>query len=219
MSTSSSAAFVADTGPEVQPFRYADAPGNRPPGSAPGVPSAEDSNLQAEYARREQLAREEGQRDGESRARAFFGEQLDKLRGALAQTVADFAPERASYYERVESEVVQLALTIARKVLHREAQVDPLVLAGIVRVALDKMESGTKVSVKVAPQQVAEWRAFFESHMPPERVPEVIEDGSVSDDTCVLQTALGTTELGLEVQLREIEQGLADLMAQRPEIR
>jgi hypothetical protein len=32
-----------------------------------------------------------------------------------------------------------------------------------------------------------------------------------------LQTGLGTTELGLEVQLKEIEKGLMDLMARRPE--
>ena len=46
---------------------------------------------------------------------------------------------------------MQLALAIARKILHREAQVDPLLLAGMVRVALEKIESHTKVSVRVHP--------------------------------------------------------------------
>jgi hypothetical protein len=33
----------------------------------------------------------------------------------------------------------------------------------------------------------------------------------------VISTQLGTTEIGIESQLKEIEQGLFDLMAQRPE--
>jgi flagellar assembly protein FliH len=33
---------------------------------------------------------------------------------------------------------------------------------------------------------------------------------------CVLETALGTTELTLEAQLAEIERGFFDLLAQRP---
>jgi hypothetical protein len=53
---------------------------------------------------------------------------------------------------------VQLALSIARKVLHREAQVDPLLLMGIVRVALERIEGATGVTLAVHPEQVPEWR-------------------------------------------------------------
>ena len=34
---------------------------------------------------------------------------------------------------------------------------------------------------------------------------------------CILETELGSTELGLESQLKEIETGLFDLLAQRPD--
>jgi flagellar biosynthesis/type III secretory pathway protein FliH len=44
----------------------------------------------------------------------------------------------------------------------------------------------------------------------------VVEDPAMQADRCVLQTALGTTEVGVEVQLKEIEQGLFDLLAKRP---
>jgi flagellar assembly protein FliH len=116
----------------------------------------------------------------------------------------------------VENEVVQLALSIARKVLHREAQIDPLLLAGMVRIALEKMESATQVVVRVHPRQVSEFRGYFAQHMGLQNVPEVLEDPAVAADQCVLQTALGTTELGVELQLKEIEQGLFDLLAKRP---
>jgi flagellar assembly protein FliH len=95
--------------------------------------------------------------------------------------------------------------------------VDPLLLAGMVRVALDKVESGTKVVVRVHPEQVSDCRSYFARTLEPGEVPEVVEDAAIARDCCVLQTGLGTTELGLEVQLKEIEKGLMDLMARRPE--
>ena len=48
---------------------------------------------------------------------------------------------------------MQLALSIARKILHREAQLDPLLLAGIVRVALEKIDGATEVVLRVHPQK------------------------------------------------------------------
>jgi flagellar assembly protein FliH len=163
------------------------------------------------------VAREAGRQEGEARARAAFEQELARERDLLRVALLDFANERATYYQKVEAEVVQLALSLARKILHRESQVDPLLLAGIVRVALDKIERGTAVKVRVHPQHAAEWRGYFARCLDPRDVPEVIEDPALEGDRCVLQTTLGTTELGLEVQMKEIEQGLLDLLAQRPQ--
>ena len=51
----------------------------------------------------------------------------------------EFARERTKYFADVEAEVVKLALAIAARVLHREAELDPLLLTGVVRVALEKV--------------------------------------------------------------------------------
>ena len=64
----------------------------------------------------------------------------------------------------------------------------------------------------------ADCRAFFARGLEPHAVPEIKEDPAVEPEQCVLQTELGTTELGIEVQLKEIEQGLMDLLAQRPQV-
>ncbi len=61
----------------------------------------------------------------------------------------------------MESEVVQLALSIARKILHREAQIDPLLLTGIVRVALESLNDGTQVRLRANPQEIPFWRDYF----------------------------------------------------------
>jgi flagellar assembly protein FliH len=202
----------AEPEPEVYPFPYVNAGGGA--GEMSGGLTFMDSS--GETLRREVAAREAGIREGELRARAGYEQHLADTRENLRMALAGFAKERELYYQRVEDEVVRLALSIARKVLQREANTDPLLLAALVRVALDKIESKTKVIVRVHPQQSEDCRSFFTRCMDPQALPEIIEDTSVEFDHCILQTELGSAELGIEPQLQEIDKGLMDLLAQRP---
>ena len=210
MSTSSKPAVALE--PQVQPFPYAEVAGGQSASGFGAGPAYDEVALQ-------HSARQAGIQEGEARAQAAYDKKLAEIRDTVRVALDDFARERSSYYQRLEAEVVQLALSIARKILHREAQLDPNLLAGIVRVALEKIESGTRVTVRVNPQQVSECRSYFAQHMDAQDVPEVVDDPAVPMDQCRLQTKLGTTELGLEVQIKEIEQGLFDLLAQRPPAR
>jgi flagellar assembly protein FliH len=214
---SSSAAPAPERSPttQVHPFPYVDT-ALPPPGTDEKTPSPPVIDT-GEQARREELAREQGRQEGEARGRAAYEEQLEQARGNLRSAILEFTRERADYFRKVEVEVVQLALSIARKILHRESQVDPLLLAALVRVALDQIDNKTKVVVRVHPSNAADCRAYFARAMEAHEAPEVEEDPSQEADRCVLQTALGTTEIGIEVQLKEIERGLMDLMAQKPQ--
>jgi flagellar assembly protein FliH len=194
--------------PEVMSFPYSEVGGTGPP---------EAWNSQKEQQRREEAAREAGRREGEERLQARFDAQLLEIRKNVAASLDEFARQRREYFRTVESEVVQLALAIARKVLRRETQLDPLLLAGMVRVALEQTAQATHVIVRVAPNHVSDFRVFFARHMQ-ENAPEVVEDASLPPEQCVLHTELGTTTIGPEVQLKEIEQGLADLQAAKPRV-
>lgn len=217
MSMSSSPALDGAGKASARPFHYADV-GEAQSGTQPlgGQAARNAISLEQAAAQREEGAREAGRREGEASVRAACEIQLERARESLRLALEAFASERHAYFRQVETEVVQLALSVARKILHREAQIDPLLLAGMVRVALDQIEANTKVTVRVHPRQGADCRAFF-SHADAEHMPEIVEDAAVELDRCVLQTELGTTELGIEVQLKEIEQGLLDLMSQRPD--
>jgi flagellar biosynthesis/type III secretory pathway protein FliH len=207
---------------EILPFRYSEA--RLPTAKQDFVrtePSPSDethhvSNSTIDPQRELQL-RELGRQQGIAETRAKFDEQLHAARAAVAQAVADFSRERIAYYRRIEEETVQLALAIARKVIHREAQVDPMLLMGIVRVALEKIEGVTRVALHVPNANAQEWRRHLASHLDPAQMPEITEDASLSPGRCALKSAMGTIDLGFEVQLKEVEQGLMDLLAARPE--
>lgn len=190
--------------------------------SYPAVGHAEDqadgiSGLSADEAiRREHHAHELGVKAGEDRGRRECEQAVARERETLSKAVRDFESERQQYYRRVEVEVVQLAMAIARKVLHRESQVDPLLLAGIVRIALQKLDESTRVRVRVGTEHASAWRKHFSAATFTGPTPQVVEEVSMGRDLCILETELGTTELGIEPQLKEIEQGLFDLLAQKP---
>ena len=179
-------------------------------------PSPKTTFSEDEVRAKEEQARVVGVRDGEAQARSRFERELAAERQVLAKAAQDFARDRENYFSHVEAEVVKLAIGIARKILHREVQVDPLLLAGVVRVALDKIAAGTSVRLRVHPDHVYAWHDFFSNQQEHRVVPELLGDATLGMGQCVLETALGTTELTLEAQLAEIERGFFDLLAQRP---
>jgi len=213
MSMSSSASArqrVVDTAPETGPFPYAEAE------STGAVTDASNTAPREDRSQQQAEAFEKGFQQGQQQVHVEMETALQKEREQIAQTLTTFAAERQNYYHRIESEVVQLALAIARKILHREAQLDPNALAGIVRVTLEKLDAGTKVSLHVHPKEAAEWRHYFAGQMEGAPTTEVHDDPTVAPGECRIETSLGSTEVGFESQLKEIETGLLDLLAERP---
>jgi flagellar assembly protein FliH len=183
------------------------------PTAASGPPPITEDQIREREAR----ARQAGRNEGIVQGQAEFEKKLAGEKQSLANSVREFARERTIYFQRVEVEVVALAVAIARKILHREAQVDPVLLAGVVRVGLDKVVTGTRVRLRVHPKHVQAWKDFFAQQSDLQSLPELLGDPSLGLGHCVLETELGSTDLTLESQLKEIEQGFFDLLAQRPQ--
>lgn len=169
---------------------------------------------EAELAERILKERRDAAAEAEQKLRRECEEKIAEARFAVAEALTRFAEERDEYFARVESEIVQLSLSIAARILHREAQVDPMLLASLVRIAVDRMRDHSSVRVRVRPERAVSWRDYFEAQNIT-RV-TVLEDAELTDQDCVLETGFGSTNLGLDSQLKEIEQGFFDLLALRP---
>jgi flagellar assembly protein FliH len=137
-----------------------------------------------------------------------------KIRGALEH----FQVERKEYFARVESDVVHLALAIAAKILHREAQVDPLLVAALVRFAIDQLHDGSSVSARVLPGEAGKWRERL-ANLSNGSTVAIVEDASLGPDDCILETELGSANFSIDAQLKEVERGFFDLLAQRPQVK
>lgn len=161
-------------------------------------------------------AREQGRREGRDEIEQQALAEQQRLQAQIAECLEQFRLERQSYFHHVEGEVVRLALAIAARVLHRETHLDPLVLSGAVRVALEKLADSSRVVMRVPPREVELWKDFFRTAANLRIQPGILEDPSLSRGECLLVTELGTIELGVRAQLEEIEKGFFDLLDRRP---
>lgn len=201
----------APTAKEIKQAEAAAKKESAPPPPPPG-PTPQEINEMLMQARAEAVAETERRLRAEYEAR--FAAEAAKIKEALEL----FQTERKNYFSRVEADVVQLALAIAAKILHREAQVDPLLVAALVRVAVDKLHDGSSVSVRISPANAAKWRIYLASPLNGSTI-AIVEDAHLGPDDCILETDLGSANFSIDAQLKEVEQGFFDLLAQRPQIK
>jgi flagellar assembly protein FliH len=168
----------------------------------------------AEMAARVEMARNEARTEARRGYEQELEERIADERASLLKAHEAFRDERGRYFAGVEAEVVKLALGIAARVLHREVKLDPLLLAGVVRVALEKVAKGSTTVLRVPPGELEMWRRVFAKDTASSL--QLTEDAGLSVGECVLDTNVGTVELGVSAQLNEIERGFFDLLQQRP---
>ncbi len=199
-----------DTGPMTQLPRI------KTPAAEPEQrPRAEVEMTRLELQAALAEARNEGARAAEDRLRAGARADAERESARITAALDCFERERKGYFARVEGEVVRLALSIAAKILHREAQVDPMLVAALVQIAVNQLKEHTAVSIRVHPENAARWRAHFQS-VPQWADVSVVEDAELQIGDCMLETELGFANFSLAAQLKEVEQGFFDILAQTP---
>jgi flagellar assembly protein FliH len=161
---------------------------------------------------------EQARRETRAEARAEWEDELEQRvaseRIIVLRISEQFVKERGKYFAEVEKEVVKLALSIAARVLHREAELDPLLLTAVVRVALEKISEDSATTLRVPVVEVEMWQDALARG--PGAVLQVLGDERLEAGDCVLESNVGTVELGIRAQLSEIERGFFDLLRQRP---
>jgi flagellar assembly protein FliH len=173
-----------------------------------------EARLTDEKRRASEAGREQGRQEGlkaerEAQGGAQAATQRERVQQA-AGLVESFSKERDHYLQKVEHEVVKLALAVAARILRREAQMDPLLLTGAVRVALGQLSSSTHVQLRVPETEFGLWTEAV-ALLPNLAVkPAVIAGEGMRLGDCVIETEQGSVDLGIRSQLGEIERGFFD---------
>jgi len=144
---------------------------------------------------------------------------LKRCAHEIGGVIERFQVERDTYLAQLEHEVVRLALAIAGRVLNREIQMDPLLLSGVVRVALGQLEATTEVRLRVPEGERELWSEMLRLLPNLPLRPELIADAEMRVGECVLETHLGSVNLGVKAQLEEIERGFFDLLGRRDQVK
>lgn len=184
------------------------APDRNHPGSvAPDDPEpvAKIDPALIDLARREAFAA--GLQQGEQEA----ARRLEPVSQRLNLAIAECVGIREDLRGRAERDSVQLALLIARRILHRELAVDENALNAIARVALERLAASESCTVTVHPRFA---QALVDSL--PARARERVRvepDASAPPGTLVFHAADGVIEASVDAQLDEISRGLADRLS------
>jgi len=173
-----------------------------------------EARLADEKRRAFEAGREQGRQEGlKAEREVLSGSQAATQRERVQQAAGlleSFTQERDHYLQKVEHEIVKLALAVAARILRREAQMDPLLLTGAVRVALGQLSSSTRVLLRVPKTELALWTEAIA--LLPNLVvkPDAVASEGMRLGDCVIETELGSVDLGIRAQLGEIERGFFD---------
>lgn len=185
--------------------------------AAPGGHGAEQvrelevrlAELAAESQRRVAEAHKDGIREGEDAAKARLASEAEALRSRVGEQLARLAETRTVVLGNAEADVVRLALEIARRILHRELTIDPDAVQGLVKVALEKLQSEKVHRVRVYPAQEKTLRGAL-SRLGRIDTMDVVADPSLDPGGLIFETGRGWLDASLDTQFREIERGFAD---------
>ena len=198
--------------PEQQPRAAGPpAPPTPPPGPPPG-PTPEQINALVQQQARQ--AHDAGYREGEAAGRRQAEEQLREAVERLAVTVTEVAGARNEALRRAETDIVQLSVEIARRVLHRELTLDTSALGALIRAALQKLGSQEVYRVRVHPALDSLVRDCLRQIGRDVNI-EVVGDPLQPSGGAVFEINRGLLDASVETQLREIERGLADQLDNR----
>jgi flagellar assembly protein FliH len=164
------------------------------------------AEVKAEVRVRE--AREAGRREGDAAARQALQAEVREVTTRLAASIQQLVELRPRLRLQAESDLVRLAVSIARRIVFRELTIDPEAVTALARVALDKLRMQEVTKVRVHPEHkpiVQEYLAKNSAaHV------EVTADQTQPRGSMIFETARGNLDVSADTQLREIERGLTD---------
>ena len=135
--------------------------------------------------------------------------RVESLLASLDQTLLGLSKARKEMSLISEREAVELALSIARKIVHQEIATDRAVIVNVVKKALKKVSDHKKIKIRLSPADLDVMKEL-KSQMPglTESFDEVIFEGdtSIGNGGCVIDTNFGDVDARIEKQLLTIEE-------------
>ena len=176
----------------------------------PAAPPITEDTLLAEHRERlaglEREAFTKGYAQGERAGLEAGGKRAEAMLRRVAQTIEELGGLRQTLIQETEREMVQLALTLARRVVHREVTLDPELAAALAHVALERLGTTTPATIRLNPedytvvaQDGARWGGQSVT---------VVPDPSISRGGCLVESAFGSVDATIESQFDELSRAL-----------
>lgn len=158
----------------------------------------------------------EGLEAGKAQAIAAFTDQLKSTEKVWESMLEEFAQQREHFLTQSRHAVIELAVAIAQRVVHRTVELDPTVVEDQLRDMLSLVAAPATLIVRVHPDDEALVRdalPAIKSALPSGLHIRLVSDSTVSRGSCLARTLSGASiDASLETQLDRV---VADVLPDR----
>ena len=165
------------------------------------------SHHHARLAEMERDAFAKGFAQGERAGAEAASQRGEAMLRRLTQTIEELTTLRAQMIHQTERQMVQLALAVARRIVHREVSIDQDLLIAMARVALDRLGESAKVIVRLHPEEFEATAGARAAQWTTSAV-EVVADARVGRGGCRVESEFGMMDAGVEAQIQEVARAL-----------
>jgi len=158
-----------------------------------------------------QAGRQAGRDEAFEAARCEFSEQQQSLIAACEQMLSEINAARADWLASARQDLIELAIAIARRVVHAVGQREREVVLANLEEAIRLAGKHSEITIHINPQDAAVSCSFADSLIDLKGQREhvhVVEDPQVSPGGCRIQWSSGSVDATLETQLQRIESEL-----------
>jgi flagellar assembly protein FliH len=160
-----------------------------------------------DFAELERDAFAKGFAQGERSGQEAANQRGEAMLRRLTQTLQELTDLRSQMIRQTERQMVELALAVARRIVHREVSIDPDLLLAMARVALDRLGDAAQITVRLNPDDYRSVGGSRISQLTASNV-TVVADGRIPRGGCQIDSDMGTLEAGIDAQIHEIAQAL-----------
>jgi len=174
-----------------------------------------ESEIQTRVDEVEQQARDKGHRDGRESGFQEGRDEVERLVQTLHRIISTAIEKRNEIIEESETQVINLVLLIAKKVIKVISENQKNVVINNVVQALRKLKSRGDVVLRVNLADLeltSEHIKDFMSMVENVKSVTVLEDSSVDRGGCIIETDFGQIDARVSSQLHEIEEKILELM-------
>jgi flagellar assembly protein FliH len=215
----SRARLVRDSDGDVARFDWKTAKPAPPPGpvvvEAPPPPKVAPAAAAPEPITQDQkehlaaLEREaftKGYAQGERAGLEAGGKRAEAMLRRVAQTLEELAGLRTTLMQQSERQMVQLALTLARRIVGREIALDPELIAAMAHVAITKLGTANPATIRLHPEDYTIVARDGERWAGAQVT--VIPDPSIARGGCMVESDFGCIDASLDRQFEEMTRAL-----------
>jgi flagellar assembly protein FliH len=177
--------------------------------AAPAAPVSMDTvrlEHQAHLAALEREAFAKGYAQGERAGIEAGGKRAEAMLRRVAHTLTELGSLRETLIQQTERQMVQLALTIARRIVYREVSLDPELIAAMAHVALKKLATTSPATIRLNPEDytVVAGDGDRWAGMPVNVVP----DPAIARGGCLVESEFGRIDASIDRQFQEMTRAL-----------